>query len=231
MARSLNGTGLPFSLFQAVDANDAERLSAVSRYCPRRARWFRRHALRPGAVACFASHYLLWQQCAAGSEPFLIMEDDVDPQPSFADAVALVGRLIERCGMLRLYGMVNQPHVYVEDHDTFRVAHYLRGPRGGQCYALSPEGAANLLKMSHVWIEAVDVHFDRFWIHRMGCLALHPFAVRPIDTTSDIDVRGRQKRVVSPVGSLMAPAVRTYHSWARRLFNADMKSAAIAGAR
>src|SRR5947209_18328274 len=61
--------GLAFEFFTGVDAARGEHV-ALSRY-NEIAAW--RDLQRPfhvGEIGCFASHYLLWQQCVQAREPF-----------------------------------------------------------------------------------------------------------------------------------------------------------------
>jgi glycosyl transferase, family 25 len=163
MSDALKRAGLSFSVFQAVDAHDHDRLQQVSKYSYKQALWSRRRLLKTTEVACFASHFLLWKACAAGNTPYLIMEDDVDLEPLFAQATEVAARHIQQYKMLRLAALIeDHPFVEVASHPPFRIVRFRKGPTGAQCYALSPEGAAMLVQGATTWIDAVDAYLDKF---------------------------------------------------------------------
>ncbi|BCH22275.1 glycosyltransferase family 25 protein [Mesorhizobium sp. L-8-3] len=219
MKRQLDALGIGHSFFDAVDASKGEHLS-ISRYAPRRAVWLRQRRMSAGEIGCFASHYLLWQRCASGTEPIIVMEDDLAIDAGFCSVVALVEASIARFGFIRLAGLNKVAEVTIRPLEApYRLVRFLKGPAGTQCYAISPEAARMLLAKAGAWIEPVDDYLDRFWTHGVQSVAILPFHIRhDVEERSDIgDTRAnRERSFVGPVGRT---ASRLYASLARRLSN------------
>jgi glycosyl transferase, family 25 len=135
--------------------------------------------LAPGEVGCFASHYRAWEECVRRGKPLTVMEDDVELSSGFPEVLGLAGARVLEHKLIRLAGLFRRPFRVVETIDeTHRLVRYLRGPAGMQCYVLSPEGAAALLRYAQSWVEPVDLYIDRFWYHGVQSNAITPFETR-----------------------------------------------------
>lgn len=177
MHRQLEPLGLAYEFFRATDASRGE-LAGVSRYDERLALRWLGHALQPSEVGCFASHYRLWQHCVSTNCSLVVMEDDVHLQPGFSKAVTAATDTVITHHFVRLCGLANRPYRALTDFaDGHRLVRYLKGPRGTQCYAISPAGAAALLRGADRWIDAVDLYIDAFWLHGLTSYAIVPFHV------------------------------------------------------
>lgn len=221
MRNQLERLGLDYEFFDAIDAS-RRQLVGISRYDETRALSVLGHALQPGEVGCFASHYLLWKRCSESGEPMIIMEDDVELEPQFAKLPALIGDLLRRCGFIRLAGLAPRDSQPVADlSSSYRLVRFLKGPRGTQCYALHPQGARALLQHAQVWIDAVDVYVDAFWLHGVASYAVLPFRVhhaQPDEVASLIgDTRWSRSRTMPE--RLRRNLTHMAWSWRRQFFN------------
>ena len=78
-AEAINGSRLTYEVLQGMgfDTDKNWRDPLLKR------------TLTKGEVGCFLSHYKLWEECADGDEPYLILEDDVflneEPQEPWLD--------------------------------------------------------------------------------------------------------------------------------------------------
>lgn len=219
MARQLDDLGLSHAFFEAVDASKGEHLK-VSRYSPKRALWLRSRYMTPGEIGCFASHYLLWQRCAAGTEPMVIIEDDVSIEPGFARALGLAEETIGDLDFVRLAGLNDVPTVAIGPRRSgYRIVGLLKGASGTQCYAISPEGARKLLAKADRWIEPVDDYIDRFWTHGVRSTAILPFRIHQNDAEPSLIGEHRDKRQRSLIGWFGRTFSKLYGSIARRALN------------
>lgn len=177
MSAQLVALGLEHEYFRGIDAARGD-LQGLSRYDERKAiRWLG-HALQPSEVGCFASHFRVWELCVKRNEPLVVMEDDVVLEPGFAQAVKLASEHIQRRRFIRLCGLAKRTEKLIEPlTDGYRLVRYLKGPRGTQCYAISPDGARALLRGAQVWIDAVDLYIDGFWLHGLASYAITPYHV------------------------------------------------------
>jgi glycosyl transferase family 25 len=184
MRAGLDGLDLSYEMFAAIDGSLGEHIS-ISRYDEKKC--LRRFGapLMPAEIACFASHFLLWELCVQLREPITVVEDDVSFSPGFAEALALSSDLIAQHRFIRLAGYYDRPFRTIETVDEkYRLVRFLQGPRGTQCYSIAPEGAALLLAFAQQWIEPVDLYIDRFWYHGVGSKALLPFEAWEVDRAS-----------------------------------------------
>ncbi|HWK64580.1 MAG TPA: glycosyltransferase family 25 protein [Rhizobiaceae bacterium] len=219
MKRRLDTLGLAHAFFDGVDASRGEHLP-VSRYAPRWARWLRQRPMSAAEIGCFASHYRLWQQCASGAEPMIVMEDDVTVDDGFADVVPLVRDAVTGSGFVRLAGLNEVDSMTIRQLDAcYRLARLLKGPAGTQCYAISPGGAGKLLAGADRWIEPVDDYLDRFWSHGVQSMAILPYRVHHDDEQPSLIGKDRDNRQRSIIGAVGRTVSGLYASLARRLSN------------
>lgn len=114
--------------------------------------------LTPGEAACFASHARLWTQCETEREPIVVMEDDVELDDRFPEALYKADVAISHGTLfVRLCGLRPKRYVTLDDvGDGYRIVRYLKGPSGAQAYSLSPEGARRFGVAAREWAEPVD---------------------------------------------------------------------------
>src|SRR5690606_28094169 len=189
--------GLRAEFFRAVDAARGEH----ERYPQYDLRASMRHfgqVMRPAEFACFASHYFVWEMCAARGRPVLICEDDLLLAESFPRALELTEPWLPELGLVRLFGTTPRPFRSVAPLGAgFELIRYLRGPSGMVCYALAPDAAARLIRHCPRWLEPADRFLDRFWLHGLGHYAVHPSPVSLRPVASDIGTRRRRKTIHS----------------------------------
>jgi glycosyl transferase, family 25 len=191
MEATLSAAGLHAEFFPAVDGARGEH-EAYPQYDPVASGRYYGMVMTPTEHACFASHWQVWQLCAAGTVPLVVCEDDVVVSPAFPRAIEVVGPLLEELGLVRLFASTPRPFRRVRPlAHGFELVRYPRAPSGAVCYALSPAAAARLLQHAPRWLEPVDRFMDRFWVHGLGHYALHPSPVALTAVDSDIGSRRR----------------------------------------
>lgn len=205
MRVNLERLGLDFEFFTGIDALRGEHL-AVSRYSEKAALWQFESRLTPLEIGCFASHYLIWQKCAAGKWPAVILEDDVVLSPGFVEALKTTREIIREFPMIRLCSSAWEPYRTVSVRSLpggFEVVLYPRGGTSGtQCYALSPRAAEDLIKYAKVWSFPLDLYLDRYWMHGLPNYALLPFYVDRADPAVYPSLIGTNRRDPAPQQSL-----------------------------
>ena len=173
----LGSLGLPFRVFDAVDGREGEH-PLFARYDERQAEIRRGFPLTRGELGCYASHYLVWQQCIDNDRPVLILEDDIDISDDFVAASRLTEQKLHTYGLIRLSAHKDRDYAVVEPcPDGYQIIRFKIGPHGGSAYALTPQAARRLLDTATTWFEPVDCHLDRFWTHGVGSYGLTPFPV------------------------------------------------------
>ncbi|WP_104690098.1 glycosyltransferase family 25 protein [Helicobacter felis] len=134
-----------------------------------------------GQLGCFASHFLLWQECVKLQRPIIVLEDDILPTFDFYEKCALGLEAINTglAQVVRLYTLYFKRHqiksALTHDFD------WIFSPYGGmgmQGYILSPQGAQRLLDACPPqWVLPVDNYIDAYYTHHVKILALKSYAL------------------------------------------------------
>jgi glycosyl transferase family 25 len=194
IAAHLRAAGVDYGLFPGVEGAAGHRYFEA---CD-----VREYLLNTGRtpsddeVGCYASHLRLWAACVAADEPFVIMEDDAAPQPTFAAALDATRRLIHRYGFIRLqYDGPSHPARTreIEPAGAFAVHYFAKYPYGAMCYALSPAVARAFIESSRVLRAPVDQFIKRCWEHRQPLYGLLPYCVREGPHASSSTIGARMK--------------------------------------
>jgi len=134
--------------------------------------------LKPSQLGCFASHYLLWQECAASGQPMVVVEDDAVLKDNFPDMLAYARQLSEAWPLIWLheYDRPGKPDAFTIDRriGPFTLVRKLKGHFCAVSYLLSPPAAEILLDYCRSWIYPVDDTMFRFYEHGVENIALLP---------------------------------------------------------
>lgn len=156
----------------------------------------RNNPLKPSQLGCFASHYLLWQECLASGTPMIVIEDDAIIQPNFTDFLTHAPALAQRWPLVWLHGNDKpgrDPSIPIERLGPFVLHKKLKGHFRTVAYLITPEGADALLRHCETWIYPVDDTMIRFYEHGVESIALHPPCVTHDDDSAS-DITGSHAR-------------------------------------
>lgn len=205
--------------FDAFDGARGEHHS-ISRYSEAEAVSHFGVPLTVGEVACYASHYALWQRCSEMGEPIAIIEDDVEVTAHFKDAFLAAHEIIAEHKMIRLAAQHDRPFRELRVLNArYKLVRFLQGPAGTQCYCISPKGADALIAAARSWIEPVDVYIDSFWRHGVTSNAIIPFEAREMDRRMVESTIGNRKIRRTGLAKLRFELSRVRQKVARILFN------------
>ena len=171
ITRQLADLGLAFTLFPAVDGRKEEH-RLFSKYDKNLNQHYRGKTLNKGQLACYASHYLLWQKCVELDRPIIVLEDDalLYPEP-FLEFVNHIDALSHQFDCIRLFN--NKRKTFssckVSGFNTVEIHKFNKGHVSATGYFLTPNGAQKLLQHSEHWYMAVDNYMDRFWVNGVEC--------------------------------------------------------------
>jgi len=179
---NLGRLGLKFEFFTGIDATLGQHIG-ISRYKASAALRDHQQPLTLGEIGCFASHYLLWRQCAEAGQPLVIMEDDVLVDDGFVRALKAVPALLSTYPLLRLGLIAEGPNSapILATPDGFEVVSLAPEAYGTQCYVVSDVGARVLLEHADVWSLPVDIYLDYSQVCGIGSYGLRPYYLRHAD--------------------------------------------------
>ncbi|MCG8530341.1 MAG: glycosyltransferase family 25 protein [Desulfovibrionales bacterium] len=172
----LSAYNLSFSFFNAVEASD--NFVEKKRYKPLLRLFLRKNPLSWSTIACFASHFRLWEKCVELNKPIFIMEDDAIPSQNFIEALELAGKNINKFECIRLYATGGGTLRTIKElRPPFTIQYSRKGTLGAVAYMISPEGAKKLISSASVWIDGPEIYMNNSYKHGVGCFILHPTSV------------------------------------------------------
>jgi len=213
--------GLRFEVAKALDGSQEEHVS-LSRYDE--ARRLRRcgSSLVAAEIASFASHFRLWERCAAGCQPYLICEDDIVVECCLAELISILEVELQTWPLIRLGGTISRREYALKDLGMgLRLVRFVEGPRGAFAYALSPEGARALVANAGGWLRTVDDYLDRFWEHGVASVGVRPYPATHESrdmNVSTVDTRAR-RRIRSVDVIVRRESYRLYDDARRAIYN------------
>ena len=144
-ARQLEELGLAFEFFDAMRGDQVMADGYFDR-CDEE-EWLLNtgHPMSPGEVGCFASHRSMWQKCVDLDEPIMIMEDDFQLLPGFAEAVRQVADNILEFGFIRLQTETRARKQRVARRGDHTLWRYTKVPHSCMCNSVTPTVAQSLV--------------------------------------------------------------------------------------
>ena len=218
MRQQLDSIRIKFAFFDAVDGAQANFPFADKRNDALSIKRFG-FTLSDAELACYASHYLLWQECVTENRTLLVLEDNAQLQSNFRQVYDELPRLAEHYAFLKLCGTFASRHRRVA-----RVAHNLNIVRyfgtlyGTSCYLLTPPAARIFIARSRHFTHAVDNFMERPWLGGVPCYALLPWPAVRSEVPSVIGDRRRATWSLSRYGKARARLFHYYEQTRRRLF-------------
>ena len=186
---SRNSQRFYFHFFEAVDAKDIEsKKIKINHYSAILSKFVRGKELSFGELACFASHYALWEKCVALGENIIILEDDMSFRDDFLDSIINIQD--SRFEYVRLYYLFDRKIRHLSDRFYISYAN-LSGTQG---YFLSPNAAKRFILHSKIWFHCIDNYMDMFFINKNPNIIYKPFCVYEDDVyAKDSTIKGREK--------------------------------------
>ena len=193
---------LHFHFFPAIDANDFKINSAniPTHYHPKLTRFVKGKDLSFGEIACFSSHYRLWEKCVALDSPIVVLEDDIDFMQDFCQIVEIIKSPFD---YVRLYYLFNRKMSQI--CNNFYIS--FDKIAGTQGYYLTPKAAKKFIKNARFWLFCVDDYMDMFFIHSVKNIIFLPFIITEDSANAtQSTISGREK-----------PKMRFYQKLTREL--------------
>ena len=185
---------IPFTRFDAIDGR-INFHPLFNKYNDKKRATYRSRALSGGELGCFASHYLLWEQCVASNKPLVILEDDILIEDNLRDALTFCEQHINELEYIRLSGIfIPQKNIKkLNQVGNYTVYRHRRGPAGTQAYVLHPKAAKKFLQHADCWYMAVDDYMDRYWTNRVDNISIMPYPIVHADVATDMNRLNKEK--------------------------------------
>jgi glycosyl transferase, family 25 len=186
--------------FEAIDGK-SEQHPLFNLYDSKLSHLCKGRSLTPSQLGCYASHYLIWQECLRLNEPIVVIEDDALVEPELFHAfLSSVGFFPDHYECIRLFKNHSKHHkaIPIQDYENFSIVKYTKGHMRATGYYLTPQGAAKFLKKSACWFMPVDIIMDRFWENQVECYGMMPFCITNDPSfVSTVHMQRRRKGLVT----------------------------------
>jgi len=198
----LEGLGLPYSIFEAIDSsNPLDHFSGVDMRMFRL--MTRRDKLNMNEVACYASHKMLWRQCAEKGEPIIILEDDFRLLDGFMDIYRSVCQWIDKLDFIRMESLdktgaslnIGKKKSFIKTDSQRASFYYLRSvPLCMLAYAISPLAAERLINASEIYQMPSDKFLQQYQIHMQPIYGIEPTRVVTSEEAEQSTIGYRKKK-------------------------------------
>ena len=195
-------SALHFHFFPATDATKFKNGESPlpPQYSSKLTRFVKGKDLSFGEIACFSSHYRLWQKCVELDSPIIVLEDDIDFMQDFCQIIEIFKSPFE---YVRLYYLFDRKITHL--YDNFYIS--FGRTAGTQGYYLTPQAAQKFIKNARFWLFCVDDYMDMFFIHSVKNIIFKPFIISEDSLSAGSStILGREK-----------PKMRFYQKLTREL--------------
>ncbi|MCY9844271.1 glycosyltransferase family 25 protein [Vibrio caribbeanicus] len=178
--------GFSFSFFDAVNGHEGLPVELEKKIDDNHRRLFRSRPLTSGERGCYASHYLLWQECVALDEPIIVLEDDFKSTRYFATIVSQAEAMAQDYDYIRLEPQYSEC-LNLGFNEYVQKVLWLDNSKGTTGYIVTPKAARAFLKASERWVCSVDNFISETYLHGIPSVGVMPYAIyAPNDMGSTI---------------------------------------------
>lgn len=191
LSEALSAQGMAHEFLPAVDGRQGTpALQGREMLDTRRSLLRHRRLLNGGEIGCYLSHYrAVGRAWESGVERICILEDDVVPEPAFADTLAAIAELPDDVEMVRLMALRIRPRKVLNTLPGLDSHHLVRPERGWcgtQGYVLNRRGMKKFLDAGWRVFEPIDKFYDHFWEYDLRQFGVEPHVIYEIEHPSSI---------------------------------------------
>jgi len=172
----LNNAAIPFEFFDAIDASTPD-FKYSDRGVPEMTKLRFGYQLLNTELACFASHFCVWEKCVELNEPILVFEDNCDLTLLCANTnmQQLFKPLINEYHFIKLFSMFKKTYSPIQKiNSRSEIVYYHNRTCGIQSYLISPYAAKQFIKKAQLFIEPVDNYMEKPWRHGIATYSFKP---------------------------------------------------------
>lgn len=189
---ALQRVNISFDFFDAQDATQADFLYSNKRNDKRSIRRLG-YKLTNAEIACFASHYALWEKCVELGEPVVVLEDSVELHADIQQHFDKLHALVTKYQYFKICSMFEKKSTLIEPlSQSESIIYYADRTCGTQGYVISPYAAQCFINNASHFIEPVDNYMEKPWLHGLPTYNFHPSLVARANIASTI---GRTRKV------------------------------------
>lgn len=199
-------TPIAFTFFPAVDGKANPDFYLFKKYNAKKHFQRKGNQLTLAQLGCFASHYLLWEQCVALDQGIIVLEDDAILHPEFIDAYQFITSRDNHFEFFWLSPPAPAKRkqrsqlVFSLPNSQIALYRFYKSWANATGYYLTPQAAKKLLTQCEEWIYEVDTTMERYWENRLDFLGLMPFCLEPdLSQESNIPIPKAKKNIITKI--------------------------------
>lgn len=222
----LNNAGIQFEFFDAIDASTPD-FKYSQRRAPKITKLRFGYQLIDSELACFASHFCVWEKCVALNEPILVFEDNCDLTPLCADTNMrqLFKPLIDEYNFIKLFSMFKKTYSPIKKvNSPSEIVYYHERTCGIQSYLISPYAAKQFIKNAQQFIEPVDNYMEKPWRHGIATYSFKPDLVTRAKIKSTIGSNRKMKNKLPIWRKSIVEIFRAYEEMRYKIKNFTIKT-------
>ncbi|NOH80830.1 glycosyltransferase family 25 protein [Vibrio sp. RE86] len=194
--KQLDDLGIEFEFFDAVDGRAEPPHPLFENYDYTKRLWLTNGRMpSKGEMGCYASHYLIWEECVKSNNSILVIEDDVMISPEFKRYIPVIESELNEFGFLRLESEHKKCKLWEKKvHKDYSISFMTNNFGGTISYAIHPSSASKLLSGSKSWCLPVDNYIGSLYIHEMPSYIFLPSLVSNPDSFETTIQLGEESR-------------------------------------
>lgn len=196
--QALSQAGIDFTFLDAVDATQ-ENFKYHDRVTPQKTTTRFGYLLTKGEVACYASHYSVWEKCVELKEPLLVLEDNAAFSEQLENCYPHFQKLMAKYDFIKLGGthQTGKKHVGINIieaiNEEVNLIRYCKRDSGARGYLLTPKAAKQFIENAKEFIEPVDDYMEKPWRHSIKSYCFSPDIVMRASIPSVIGSNRKNK--------------------------------------
>ncbi|MGR5167007.1 glycosyltransferase family 25 protein [Vibrio astriarenae] len=214
ITKQLDDLSLDYQIFNAIDAEVPCHLHHDKRRDKSTVRRLG-YKLVAGEVACYASHYEVWELAVTLDEPVLVIEDNVKLLPGFKQALASLKEATHRHHYIKLFAYFPRQDQLAESlSEHLKLYRSRKRYSGAQGYIITPYAAKRFISASQGgFYEPVDDFMEKPYKHSIKTVVTKPNLVERLaikSTISSASVQRKDKSGASLLTKLGNEVFRSY---------------------
>ncbi|QDF65626.1 glycosyltransferase family 25 protein [Shewanella sp. SNU WT4] len=213
MTEKMAVAGVEFEFFDAVDAAVPD-FSLSERAAPEITLKLKGYTLLSSEVACYASHYLMWEKCIELGESIVVLEDNIDVSGDFKQVIDALLNKTKSYDYIKLSATLNGRKFKALEpicSDT-KLGIYNKGTSGATGYVITPKAARAFMDASAKFIFPCDDLMEKPWLHRIQAYSVYPSICWRANIVSTIGNNRKNKQHLGFINKLSVELFRVYES-------------------
>lgn len=206
----LDSAGIEFEFFDAVDGS-VENFKNLDRQRPEKTKKRLGYALTRNEVACYSSHFSMWEKCVEINESILVLEDNCALTEELPIHLKGFQALANKYKFIKLFAFFKRRMEKNESiSKNLDIVSYVKKGSGAQGYILTPDVAKKFITNASEFIEAVDDYMEKPWRHGVKTYYFSPDLVTRANISSTIGSDRKNKQGLTIKNKLTIEIFRLY---------------------